>query len=98
MNLRQKKTEAGGAWEAVAVEQRRGQRVSHNADKRRRWTQSMWEEKLAGFGDYLDLWREKRQEVKITPTLVTSMALDANIEGVGARRIDNCAGFFACWI
>lgn len=49
----------------------------------------MWEKKLAGFGDYLDLWSEKRWPIKTTPTFVTSVIMDADIkEGVGVRRKD----------
>lgn len=49
----------------------------------------MWEGKLAGFGDFLDLWSEKEVADKMTPTSVTSVIMDANIqEGVGVRRKD----------
>lgn len=49
----------------------------------------MWEEKLSGFGDFLDLWSEKEVADKMTPTFVTSVIMDANIKGgVGVRRKD----------
>lgn len=49
----------------------------------------MREGKLAGFGDFLDLWSEKEVADKMTPTFVTSVIMDANIKGgVGVRRED----------
>lgn len=64
----------------MATEQKGSYSGSHHGDKRRRWTQeNMREDKLAGFGDY--------REIKMTPTFVTSVTMNANIEeGIGVRN------------
>lgn len=54
--MKRENTEAGGSWEAAAAEQKGGYKSGHQGDKGKGWIQkNMWEEKLAGFGDYLDL-------------------------------------------
>lgn len=59
--FKREKTEADGSWKAMAVEQKGGYESGHHGDEGRGRTQAnMWEGKLAGFGDYLDLWSENK--------------------------------------
>lgn len=58
--FKREKTGASGRQEAVAQSREGSYEHRHHRDKRRGWIQeNMWEEKLAGFGDYLDPWSEK---------------------------------------
>lgn len=79
----------------MATEQKGSYAGSYHGGRRRWIQEKMWEENWQGLVIIWIYGVKKKQEIKKTPTSVTSVTMDANTEeGVGMRRrIDTMSCF-----